>query len=123
MWLMPTRHNEACQEFSPLPLQGFLPSTKNDKPNIASMPALKAEYTSPTCQSYDHAVELPAISSSPSTDERVDYLRAMQSGIKTLQENLNKFLTEKMAEEKASGEKKEDVEAEENYGEEVVDGE
>ncbi|KAJ4330041.1 hypothetical protein N0V95_010112 [Ascochyta clinopodiicola] len=59
---------------------------------------------------------LPATSASASVTDRVAFLGALQSDLKTLQSDINTFLTQKMADDKAS-----DAKEEENYGEEVVD--
>jgi hypothetical protein len=84
------------------------------------MSSLTATYTSPTVPSSSPQVfsaALPALSPTPSTPDRVAYLAALQSSLKTLQGNINAFLTQKMAEDKADT----DAKDEETYGEEVVD--
>jgi hypothetical protein len=89
------------------------------------MPALSASYTSPTIPSSSPLVfssSLPALSSAPSTQERVAYLAELQSSLKSLQGQVNTFLTQKMEEDKAIGAGKgDDAKDEETYGEEVVD--
>jgi hypothetical protein len=94
------------------------------------MPAITAEYTSPTATSpHNISQPLPSISASPSTDDRVAYLAEMQKAVKLLQDDVNVFLTQKMDEDKAgSGNgngngKADDAQAEDYYGEEVVDEE
>lgn len=83
----------------------------------ASMPSLAATYTSPTSPSQFFSARLPAISSPPSTADRVAYLEQLASSLKTLQDDVNIFLTQKMAQDKAC----DDTKAEETYGEEVAD--
>ena len=89
------------------------------------MPSLTATYTSPTVSSTSPHVftsDLPALSSTPSTQDRVAYLAELQSSLKTLQGEVNTFLTQKMEEDKTLGAGKgDDAKDEETYGEEVVD--
>jgi hypothetical protein len=85
------------------------------------MPSLTATYTSPTVPASSPHVftsELPAQPSATSTQDRVAYLAALQTSLKTIQGEVNTFLTQKMEEDKAVGD---DAKAEETYGEEVVD--
>lgn len=79
------------------------------------MSTLTAAYTSPT-NTHSLSAPLPTASSSSSTTERVAFLGNLQSSLKTLQSDINTFLTQKMADDKAS-----DAKEEENYGEEVVE--
>lgn len=87
-----------------------------------SSPALTAVYTSPdtTSGSTISSAPLPELASTPSTDERVAFLAALQKAVKTSQEDVNTFLTRKMEEDKAAAGKQEleDEKLEENYGEE-----
>lgn len=76
---------------------------------------LSADYAS-SSGTQNFSAELPAVSSSSSTTDRVAYLGDLQSNLKTLQSDINTFLTQKMADDKAA-----DSKEEENYGEEVVD--
>lgn len=89
------------------------------------MPSLTATYTSPTVSSVAPKVftsELPVLSSPPSTQDRVAYFAELGSSLKTLQNDVNAFLTAKMEEDKAVGVGKgDDAKDEETYGEEVVD--
>jgi len=87
------------------------------------MSSLTATYTAPDSTSpHTISLPLPAVSSAPpTTDARVAHLAELQSSIKTLQADLNTFLTQKMEEDKAAGIKADEATAEENYGEEVVD--
>jgi hypothetical protein len=86
------------------------------------MPALTAEYTSPTTTSpHTITATLPTISNSPSTDDRVAYLAELQNAVKAVQGDINEFLTKKMEEDKAISGKLDDEKLEENYGEEIVE--
>jgi hypothetical protein len=87
------------------------------------MPSLTATYTSPTSAAPNvFTSELPALSSAPSTQDRVVYLAALAACLKNLQGEVNTFLTQKMDEDKALGASKaDDAKFEETYGEEVVD--
>ncbi|KAF2829722.1 hypothetical protein CC86DRAFT_391816 [Ophiobolus disseminans] len=89
------------------------------------MPSITATYTSPTVSSEAPKVfstHLPALSSPPSTQDRVAYLAKLSSSMKTLQQDVNTFLTQKMEEDKAVDTSKgDDAKDEETYGEEVVD--
>jgi hypothetical protein len=89
------------------------------------MPDLTATYASPSTSSpHTISASLPAIPAAPSTDDRVAYLAELQKVVKNIQGDVNVFLTQKMEEEKAAGgnAKLDDAKAEENYGEEVVEG-
>lgn len=79
------------------------------------MSTLSASYASPT-STHQFSAQLPAVSSSPSTTARVAHLDALQAALKTQQADINAFLTQKMADDKAG-----DAKDEANYGEEVVD--
>jgi hypothetical protein len=79
------------------------------------MSSLTADYASPS-GTHTLSASLPAASSISSTAERVAFLGDLQSSLKTMQGDINTFLTQKMADDKASDDKEE-----ENYGEEVVD--
>ena len=81
------------------------------------MPALTASYASPTSSSQTFTAQLPALASPPSTADRVAYLAELASALKTMQKDVNEFLTQKMADDKAA----DDAKDEETYGEEVVD--
>ncbi|KAF2263156.1 hypothetical protein CC78DRAFT_581718 [Lojkania enalia] len=88
------------------------------------MPSITATYTSPTNTPSPHplSASLPAISPDPSTKNRVAYLVAMQSAVRTLQSEVNAFLTQRMDDDKAqggAGAKADDVKEEETYGEEI----
>jgi hypothetical protein len=84
------------------------------------MSSLAATYTSPNVTSpQTFTAALPALSTPPSTQDRVAYLAALQSSLKTLQGEINTFLTQKMEDDKAAGAN--DAKAEETYGEEVVE--
>lgn len=83
------------------------------------MSTLSADYASPNgAQSF--SAQLPAVSSSSSssssTRDRVAYFGDLQANLKTVQSDINTFLTQKMADDKAG-----DAKEEENYGEEVVE--
>jgi hypothetical protein len=81
------------------------------------MSSLTATYTSPTSTPQTFTSSLPALSSPTTTSDRVAYLAALSTSLKTLQKDVNEFLTQKMADDKADDETKH----EETYGEEVVD--
>ena len=81
------------------------------------MPSLTATYTSPTSDPQTFTSELPALASPLTTTDRVAYLDTLSSSLKTLQADVNAFLTQKMADDKAA----DDAKDEETYGEEVVD--
>ncbi|EMD95917.1 hypothetical protein COCC4DRAFT_55438 [Bipolaris maydis ATCC 48331] len=81
------------------------------------MPALTAAYASPTSPSHSFSSDLPALAAPPSTADRVAYLAALASALKSMQKDVNDFLTQKMADDKAA----DDAKDEETYGEEVVD--
>ncbi|KAJ4297686.1 hypothetical protein N0V90_005580 [Kalmusia sp. IMI 367209] len=86
------------------------------------MSSLTANYTSPSSsESFTH--NLPTVSANPTTPDRTAYLSALQSSVKTLQTDINTFLTQKMEADKAAGEKGADAKEEENYGEEIMEGE
>lgn len=86
------------------------------------MPSLTAQYSSNTAPHKTITITLPALPDPPATQERVAYLAELQSSLKSLQGDLNTFLTERMSEDKAAGASKmDDAKAEETYGEEVVD--
>ncbi|KAH9875375.1 hypothetical protein J1614_004867 [Plenodomus biglobosus] len=79
---------------------------------------LTATYTSPSSPApQTFSSSLPALASPPSTPERIAYLAELQTQLRTLQASLNTFLTQKMADDKAA----DDAKDEETYGEEVVD--
>lgn len=88
------------------------------------MSTLNATYTSPSstlAETFTHP--LPALSTPLTTSDRTAYLSTLQTSIKTLQNDINTFLTQKMDEDKlasAAAGKVDDVKEEENYGEEVV---
>jgi len=81
------------------------------------MSSLTATYTSPTSSSRSFTAELSALSFSPSTADRVAYLAELSSSLKNMQKDINEFLTQKMADDKAA----DDANDEETYGEEVVE--
>ena len=93
-----------------------------------------ARYESPTGTK---DFNLPLVSSrpfKPTVEEKTAYLSELRANTKQLQENINTFLTEKMAEDKAhesqavstasksKGKMKDEIE-EEKYGEEVAEDE
>jgi hypothetical protein len=83
------------------------------------MSDLTATYISPTSSSQTFTSKLPTLSSPPSTADRVAYLGELASSLKNMQKDVNEFLTQKMADDKAA----DDAKDEETYGEEVVDDE
>lgn len=90
------------------------------------MSNLTATYTSPDSSPHTISLPLPATTPDPTTSARVAHLASLQSSIKTLQADLNAFLTQKMDDDKAAGVAKagkvDDAKEEENYGEEIVEG-
>ncbi|KAF3047977.1 hypothetical protein E8E12_003705 [Didymella heteroderae] len=82
---------------------------------IVTMSNLSADYASPN-GTQNFSAQLSAVSSSSSTSDRVAYFADLQANLKTLQSDINTFLTQKMADDKAG-----DAKEEENYGEEVVE--
>jgi siderophore synthetase component len=97
-----------------------------------AMPAdtrtVKASYTSPTGK-HEFSVPITASCTNNSTAERTRYLGELRANTKALQADINKFLTEKMEQDKSQeagqkDKKKEEEEREEdNYGEEQAEGE
>lgn len=89
---------------------------------------IKAHYTSPTA-SHNLSIPITAPCTNKTTAERIHYLGELRANAKTLQGDINKFLTQKMEEDKAreagsKDKKKEDEEREEeNYGEEQAEDE
>jgi hypothetical protein len=91
----------------------------------ASASTLQAFYTSPTSsQTFSHPLPSASVTS---TEEKTAFLSALRNSIVQLQEDVNGFLTTKMAEDKAmaasAGMKADDKAEEENYGEERVEDE
>jgi hypothetical protein len=82
------------------------------------MSTLSATHTSPTTPPQTFTSSLPTISSSPTTADRIAYLSDLATSLRTLQKDVNEFLTQKMADDKAA---EDDAKDEETYGEEVVD--
>ncbi|KAF2447252.1 hypothetical protein P171DRAFT_430161 [Karstenula rhodostoma CBS 690.94] len=83
------------------------------------MPSLTATYAAPSASDPPFTHELPPLPAATDTPARTAYLAALQSATKALQDDINAFLTQKMADDKTAADAKE----EENYGEEVVDAE
>lgn len=91
------------------------------------MPSLFASYThlsvissAETVSSF--SVDLFALSSTPSTQDRVAHLSNLQASLKKLQSDVNAFLTDKMVQDKTAGVAKgDDAKDEETYGEEIID--
>ena len=91
----------------------------------ASASILQASYTSPTSsKTLSHPLPPASVTS---TKEKTAYLSALRNSIVQLQEDVNGFLTTKMAEDKAlaasAGLKADDKAEEENYGEERMEDE
>lgn len=90
--------------------------------------SVSASYTSPS-GTHTFSIPIAAPCTDASTAERTKYLGELRANTKKLQADVNKFLTEKMEEDKlqqaqaGSKDKKEEEAAreEENYGEEVVE--
>ena len=88
---------------------------------------LSATYTSPANQPFAHTQKLPTPPSDAPTD-RTAYLGALRTAAVTMQEQINKELTQRMEEDKAQeaeGASKtkakgvDEAKEEDNYGEEV----
>ena len=101
-----------------------------------SSTALKATYDSPSGhQEFSHTLPTPHIDNDGAVNPRAKtkYLSELRASTKKLQEDINKFLTEKMEEDKkaavqndlnsASKQKSKDEQEEENYGEENAEEE
>jgi hypothetical protein len=90
--------------------------------------SIKAHYASPKgTHTFQLQVNAPC-STNPTTSERTAYLSALRANTKQLQADVNKFLTEKMEEDKAHAgaaagkdSKKQDELEEQNYGEEQAE--
>jgi len=81
---------------------------------------VQATYNSPNEESRVFNQALPATTTSPSTEERTQYLTALRAGVIQIQSEINIFLTTKMEEDKAKAGQAalNDEKEEENYGEE-----
>ena len=97
-----------------------------------SSAVLRAEYQSPTgSKDFQHAISAPPSQDTKplDTQAKTKYLSNLRASSKQLQEDINKFLTEKMEEDKraqgqvtmngASKQKAKDELEEETYGEEA----
>lgn len=98
-------------------------SSQPSNPGAPESFTLKATYISPTNEPFTHTQTLPALQTT-SPKERTAYLNALRKGVVEMQEKVNKDLTLRMEEDKATegkaavvDEKKE----EDNYGEEIVE--
>jgi hypothetical protein len=88
-------------------------------------PVLSADYSAPSSDDRSFNQPLPKISTNPSPVDRTAYLAGLRASITDAQDQVNAFLTQKMEEDnKKAGvvSAADDAKAEENYGEEVVDG-
>jgi len=88
-------------------------------------PVLLAAYSAPFNEPKTFTHSLPPHSNDPPTSERTSYLTELRKSVTTVQDQINVFLTRKMEEDiqKAGvAEAVDDAKEEENYGEEVVDG-
>jgi len=81
--------------------------------------SLTAAYVSPAGEEHFKS-SLPNIHSED-VKEKTAYLSALRSSTTQLQSDINTFLTKKMEDDKASGDRKVDEKAEEMYGEEDAD--
>lgn len=110
--------NPHCPTFGTAPvLSRAAPSSTrpHHNPSTTAMSTLSADYASPN-GTQNFSAQLPAASASSSTADRVAYFGDLQTNLKTLQTDINAFLTQKMADDKAG-----DTKEEANYGEEVVE--
>lgn len=87
--------------------------------------SLTAEYRS-TTDAKEWSFPQQPLPAQPETKEKVSYLSALRSDITVLQSNVNRFLTERMEEDKRKAQpngngaiKVDESKEEENYGEEV----
>lgn len=81
--------------------------------NSGDKPALTTEYLSPS-STHSIAISLPHLS--PGTQGKRAYLHALRAEVRTMQSQVNEYLTQRMQDDK-----KVDTKDEENYGEEVVE--
>ena len=91
--------------------------------DASKLQLLTAEYEGPR-DKRQMRHEIGVIPPNISMVERVKYLTVLRSAVVALQEETNKFLTQKMEEDNASSgqiQNSDDAKEEENYGEEVVD--
>jgi hypothetical protein len=98
---------------------------ESSAPAITENPTLSAVYNAPSSEEKTFDQSLPICSDESSPSERTAYLAALRTSITDAQDQINAFLTQKMEEDnKKSGVASaiDDAKAEENYGEEVVDG-
>ncbi|KAF9738060.1 hypothetical protein PMIN06_002918 [Paraphaeosphaeria minitans] len=83
------------------------------------MASLTAIYASSASSEPPFTHELPPLPAANDTPARTAYLAALTSAARALQDDINAFLTQKMADDKSAA----DANEEANYGEEVVDAE
>ncbi|KAM3536334.1 hypothetical protein MY4038_000492 [Beauveria bassiana] len=91
------------------------------QPALTTANTLTASYTSPTNEAFAITTPLPSSSSSDKTSR----LSALRDAIADAQDTINKELTARMEEDKArdaSAAAVDDAKEEENYGEEVQEG-
>lgn len=85
---------------------------------------LQAVYTAPDAtKSFQHAIPMTSVTASDPLAAKLAHLRALQSLVPKLQDEVNVYLTARMEEDKkAQGQASEkEAKEEENYGEEVVE--
>lgn len=89
------------------------------------MSTLRATYSSPADGTSAFTRDLPAVSASPSSDEKTAYLSALRKSVSELQTDVNAHVTQKMEAEKTASGTDDSKEAamEATYGEEQVDEE
>jgi hypothetical protein len=100
-------------------------TTNTISTTMSSNNSLSANYTAPFSEPKTFSRPLPPSSKGPSTSERTTYLVELQTSVTAIQDQINVFLTQKMEEDnKKAGVifTVDDTNAEENFGEEVVDG-
>lgn len=78
------------------------------------MPSVSATYASPTSPAFTLTRSLESADHAP-------YLASLRAAVSSVQDEINRELTQRMEEDKAREGKLDEVKEEENYGEEVVE--
>ncbi|KAM3444464.1 hypothetical protein NHJ13734_001431 [Beauveria thailandica] len=101
------------------------------QPATTTTNTLTASYTSPTNEAFAITTPLPSSSSSSSSSDKTSHLGALRVAVADAQDTINKELTARMEEDKArdvsaagavAAAAIDDAKEEENYGEEVQEG-
>ncbi|KAI9791853.1 MAG: hypothetical protein M1816_003398 [Peltula sp. TS41687] len=112
-------------------------SSSSSSPSTSNPPQLTAIYrSSKDTKEFQRSIEGAATASSePTTKEKTAYLSGLRSSVTAMQDEINVYLTQKMEEDKASGEKSgvggtsqsgrnavtDEIKEEDLYGEELVE--